>query len=80
MSDKSLKKIVKHIRNNFTLKFNKITGRTELRTFVKYESVRYIKEDTPLEKIEHLKCDDISRMLEDLKHEVLTDKEEVILR
>lgn len=80
MSDESLKKIVKHIKNNFTLKFNKITGRTELRTFMKYESVIYIDANTSLEKIEEIKWDVVSMVLENIKHEVLTDKEEAILR
>ena len=77
MSDESLKKVKNIAKNNFTIKFNKITGRTELRTFVKYENIRYIKEDTSLEEIELYKCKGVSTMLEDLKHEVLTDEEEL---
>jgi len=79
MSDESIKKIVKHARNNFTLKFNKITGSTELRTFAKYEIVRYVDEKTSLERIEQIKWDIVSMMLKTLKHEVLTDKEEAKL-
>ena len=80
MSDESLQKVKNIAKNNFTIKFNEITGRTELRTFVMYENLRYIKEDTPLDVIESFKCDGVSIMLENLKHEVLTDKEEAILR
>jgi len=79
MSDESLKKIVKNIKNNFTLKLNEITGRTELRTFAKYEIVRYVDEKTSLERIEQIKWDIVSMMLKTLKHEVLTDKEEAKL-